>query len=87
MSLNPSHKIYNSALDNSLNVSVTTRQKKKREDFEFVEKKTEFGKTSEIGKGAFGTVRLVKDISKGTLYAMKIVIHVSDNLDEQKADF
>ena len=85
--MNYPQKIYNSSLDNSLNVSVTTRQKKKREDFEFVERQSEFGKTSEIGKGAFGTVRLVRDKSKGTLYAMKIVSHLFDYLDEQKADF
>jgi hypothetical protein len=45
-----------------------------KEDFEFIERDTEFGKTGELGKGAFGVVRLVQrkgDPSKK--FAMKIV--------------
>lgn len=47
--------------------------KAKLEDYEFVEKPSKTGPSSELGRGAYGVVRLVK--SKKTLrqYAMKIV--------------
>lgn len=69
-----SHQKYlTSALENSLNVSRTSKKKKKLEDFEFIERNTKYGKTGELGKGAYGVVRLVKDKHNGHKYAMKIV--------------
>lgn len=48
-------------------------QKKRIEDFEFVERKTRLGNTSELGRGSYGVVRLVKDKETQKQYAMKIV--------------
>lgn len=64
----------NTLMDNEVNFSVHRSQKLTKEDFEFIERDTEFGKTGELGKGAFGVVRLVQrkgDPSKK--FAMKIV--------------
>lgn len=54
--------------------SGSNRSKRTLADFIPVEKSTSNGaKSSELGKGAFGAVRLVKDSTSGKLYAMKIV--------------
>jgi hypothetical protein len=66
-----------SAMDHSLNISQNSKRKKTLEDFEFIEREGKFGKSGELGKGAYGVVRLVRDktyTGKGEKkYAMKIV--------------
>jgi len=55
------------------------RKKKKRslEDFEFVNETRSGGTGKEIiGKGAFGSVKLAKEISTGSLFAIKAVLIV-----------
>lgn len=56
-----------------MNVSKNSRRKKKLEDFEFIERDSKYGKTGELGKGAYGVVRLVRDKVSGVKFAMKIV--------------
>lgn len=54
--------------------STSVRNKRSLSDFVFVEKTSAGGiKSSELGKGAFGAVKLVKDVTTGKQYAMKIV--------------
>jgi hypothetical protein len=61
--------------------ATTLRQmKRKPEDFELVQQ------VSQLGRGSFGAVKLVKDRSNGTLFAMKIVMIASAMLDEQEGD-
>lgn len=73
----------------SLNSSTTTEQsfsknrqnqkKKCLNDYEEVMIKNK--NTSELGKGSYGCVKLVKDKEDGLLYAMKIVkINMSNDL-------
>lgn len=67
-------RIVNTVMDHEVNISMNTRKKLTKDDYVFEERDTEFGKTSELGKGAFGVVRLVHrkdDPSKK--FAMKIV--------------
>lgn len=59
--------------ENSMDVSVTSRKKRNLEDFEFVDIDSKHGKSSILGKGAYGVVKLVKLKESGRLYAMKIV--------------
>ena len=57
-----------STLDTSMS-SVSDKKKKTLDDFEVVE-----GKTGQLGKGSFATVKLVKEKENpNKLYAMKIV--------------
>ena len=50
------------------------RKQKCLKDFILAEKMTELGLTSDLGKGTFGSVKLVRDITTNQLHAMKIVI-------------
>mmetsp|Transcript_20289 Transcript_20289/g.17518 ORF Transcript_20289/g.17518 Transcript_20289/m.17518 type:complete len:145 (+) Transcript_20289:71-505(+) len=57
-----------STLDTSMS-SVSDKKKKSLDDFEVVE-----GKTGQLGKGSFATVKLVKEKENpNKLYAMKII--------------
>jgi hypothetical protein len=60
-------------MDNSnLSESTTSKKSKKSlEDYEFVQPKNK--NTDELGRGAFGSVRLVKDKQEQKLYALKTV--------------
>lgn len=67
-------RIVNTMMDHEVNVSMTTKKKLSKDDFEFIERETEFGKSGILGQGAFGVVRLVQRKDKpGRKYAMKIV--------------
>ena len=67
-------KYLNSELNNVLNTSMSTKRRRTLSDYKFVQKQGEFEKTSSLGKGAYGEVKLVEDKQKKKLYAMKIVI-------------
>lgn len=53
--------------------SLDFKRHKTLADYVFVNRMTPSGLTSDLGRGAFGTVKLVKDIASQKLYAMKIV--------------
>lgn len=54
----------------------STRRKRTIEDFEFIQAKTNGKMQDELGKGAFGSVRLAKDKQTGQKVAIKTVIPV-----------
>ena len=70
--LNDSTRLNDSRLNESLNSS---KLKKKRaiEDYDFIVNENSKLKTSDLGKGSYGTVKKVKDRLNGKTYAMKIV--------------
>jgi len=59
-------RLFSSSYANNHNQSGGEKIKKKLEDFQLEGE-------GDLGRGAFGTVRLVKDQTNGKLYALKIV--------------
>ncbi|KAM3135298.1 hypothetical protein pb186bvf_012596 [Paramecium bursaria] len=55
--------------DNDDSVSSLTSMRRKPEEFEIIQ----VGTRTELGKGSYGCVKLVKDKQNGKLYAMKIM--------------
>jgi hypothetical protein len=49
------------------------KPKGKLEDYAFIEKQTKTGPSSELGRGAYGVVRLVQNKKTQRQFAMKIV--------------
>jgi len=56
---------------------IRIRRRKTFEDYEFVVDDRRKVKTSDLGVGAYGTVKRVKDKATGELFAMKIVTTIS----------
>lgn len=79
------NQLMNSAMDHSLNTSKEGQKRKTFQDFELVEIETELGNSSELGKGTYGVVRLVRDKTSKSLFAMKIVtpLFIETSLDEE----
>lgn len=63
--------------------SSEIKLKRQLSDYVIVERQTSLGNSSDLGKGAFGIVKLVKDTHTGKLFAMKIVRMGSDASDSE----
>ena len=61
--------------DSEDSVSSLTSIKRRPEEFEIIQ----LGTRTELGKGSYGCVKLVKDRQNGKLFAMKIVRSISKN--------
>lgn len=61
-----------SRLDDS-NLNGKNKKKKTIDDYEFIVNEGGKTKTSDLGKGSYGSVKKVKDKETGKVYAMKIV--------------
>jgi hypothetical protein len=61
-----------SRLDDS-NLNGKTKKKKTLDDYEFIVNDNGKTKTSDLGKGSYGSVKKVKEKESGKIYAMKIV--------------
>ncbi len=59
-------------LNESLN-SAKGKRKRTLDDYEFVLNENSRFKTSDLGKGSYGTVKKARDRHTGKLYAIKIV--------------
>ena len=73
-------KLFHSSLMDK--ASTGSKRRKCLADYEFITKQTSSGPSSDLGKGAFGLVKLVKDTSTQKLYAMKIVGFVHWDIKE-----
>ncbi len=60
----------NGSFNSSVSSSGISNHKRSLEDFEEIENKQ---KTSLLGKGSYGSVKLMKEKKTGNLYAIKIV--------------
>ena len=63
--------------DSTLNESLSSAKGKRKrtlDDYEFVLNENSRLKTSDLGKGSYGTVKKVRDKHTGKIYAIKIVI-------------
>jgi hypothetical protein len=59
-----------------LNESQGSKSKRKKiSDFEFINSLPN-GKKGDLGRGAYGQVKLAREVTGTTLYAMKIVIRI-----------
>ena len=66
----------NSSFNSSISSSSVSRNKRSLDDFEEIENKN---RTSLLGKGSYGSVKLMKEKKTGTLYAIKIVKNYKTN--------
>ena len=53
--------------------SLRGKKRKTLDDYEFITNENSRSKTSDLGKGSYGSVKKVRDKENGKIYAMKIV--------------